>query len=175
MPSVCVCVCSGRCTKWPWLPTSPEDGRPDLSVSVMWALSDFTCKNGATRFVPGSNRWPRAGTSYGAVGATLPDGIVDGRDTVQAEMGTGSVVLWVGGTLHGASSHAPRTPDEAADAHSARRGLLFIYNLGCALVRTRTQVEPGAARVPKSTRVFACRVRQTCARSITSTLRSRSR
>lgn len=115
---------------WKWLPRAPAKGRPVLSVSVMWAVSDFTESNGATRFLPGSHEWPRGAEVYG-VGAVLPAGIEDGHHSVQATMAKGSVVLWSGGTLHGASSHAPRTTDDAGtDGSSVRRGLLFIYNLG---------------------------------------------
>ena len=45
-------------------------------------------------------------------------------------------MLWSGGTLHGASAHAPRvlragaSRDEAEAGDSVRRGLLFIFNLG---------------------------------------------
>ena len=46
-------------------------------------------------------------------------------------MEKGSVVLWSGGTLHGASAHAPRRERDFAEAgDSVRRGLLFIFNLG---------------------------------------------
>ena len=110
---------------WPWLPTST--GRPEFSVSVMWAASDFTETNGATRFLPGSNHWPiRKEEAYDKE-ASLPEGISE-KDVVQATMPKGSVVLWCGNTLHGAGSHAPRQLNE--DVSSTRHGLLFIYNLG---------------------------------------------
>ena len=50
---------------------------------------------------------------------------VDASQAVRAEMAAGSVMLWLGETLHGASKSAGtnRTEEE-------RRGLLFIYNLG---------------------------------------------
>ena len=108
---------------WKWLPDTPEAGRPDFSVSAMWALSDFTVENGATRFLPGSHKWSRGDEGY-TDEPSLPNGLVDGRDTIQAAMKKGSVVLWSGGTLHGATSHG-------GDAGAGvRHGLLFIYNLG---------------------------------------------
>jgi len=114
-------------TAWPWLPTSPSAGRPDFSVTVMWAAADFTKFNGATRFLPGSNSWSRNGGSYSG-GAALPIGIQDGVHTVQATMPKGSVALWSGGTLHGAGAHAVTA--DGGFAASVRHGLLFIYNLG---------------------------------------------
>ena len=40
--------------------------------------------------------------------------------------------MWSGGTLHGASAHAPRQPGEAEghDPASVRRGVVMIFNLG---------------------------------------------
>ena len=106
-----------------WLMSS----RPELSVSVMWAASDFTAQNGATRFLPGSNHWEHSSAGYGTqVGPSVPSGIsLD--DVQQAIMPKGSVALWSGNTLHGAGSHAEHVP---AEARSTRHGLLFIYNLG---------------------------------------------
>jgi ectoine hydroxylase-related dioxygenase (phytanoyl-CoA dioxygenase family) len=45
---------------WPWIPQTMLD-RPELAISFMWAVSDFTTHNGATRVIPGSYRWPRLG------------------------------------------------------------------------------------------------------------------
>lgn len=81
------------------------------SVSAMWAVTDFTPTNGATRVAVGSHRTPRS--------ELPPD------DVVFAEMKAGDVTLWLGGVLHGAGSHAPSYVD-----NSTRMGLLFIYNLG---------------------------------------------
>ncbi|CAJ1329958.1 unnamed protein product [Effrenium voratum] len=104
---------------WPWLPSSSFKGRPEFSVSVMWALSDFTASNGATRFLPGSNHWPAQGGAYGKGVGPLPEE----ADAVKATMARGSVALWLGNTLHGAGAHSGKEP-------SARHGLVFIYNLG---------------------------------------------
>ena len=35
---------------------------PPLVVNTMWPLDEFTDQNGATRFIPGSHRWERAGS-----------------------------------------------------------------------------------------------------------------
>jgi ectoine hydroxylase-related dioxygenase (phytanoyl-CoA dioxygenase family) len=60
----------------------------------MWALTDFTEANGATRIVPGSHRWdhsPDFGRTY---------------DTVPAEMAQGSVLIWHGSLWHGGGANA---------------------------------------------------------------------
>ena len=59
-------------------------------VSTMWALDDFTFDNGATRLLPGSQRWPR-------------DRSLDERDRESlcaAEMSAGSVLIWSSEIYH---------------------------------------------------------------------------
>lgn len=87
---------------------------PQLSVSVMWAASDFTADNGATHMALYSHlQCPR--TAH-----PPPD-----TQYAQAVMPKGSVALWLGGTFHGAAAVKPY---EAA--RGPRHGLIFIYNLG---------------------------------------------
>ena len=65
---------------------------PDMReflVSVMWAGTDFTLDNGATRVVPGSHRWPE-------------HRIATESEICQAVMPKGSAVVWLSRTLHGA-------------------------------------------------------------------------
>jgi ectoine hydroxylase-related dioxygenase (phytanoyl-CoA dioxygenase family) len=60
----------------------------------MWALTDFTEANGATRLVPGSHLWDHA-PDYGRA-----------YDTVPAEMAAGSVLVWHGSLWHGGGANA---------------------------------------------------------------------
>jgi ectoine hydroxylase-related dioxygenase (phytanoyl-CoA dioxygenase family) len=59
----------------------------------MWALTDFTEANGATRIIPGSHRYdhsPDYGKSY---------------DSIAAEMPKGSVLIWHGSLWHGGGAN----------------------------------------------------------------------
>jgi ectoine hydroxylase-related dioxygenase (phytanoyl-CoA dioxygenase family) len=66
--------------------------RPHLVVATMWAITNFRADNGATLLVPGSHRW-------GPDRQPTPDEIL------AAEMPAGSVLFWLGGTLHGAGAN----------------------------------------------------------------------
>lgn len=70
--------------------------RPPLVTNTMWALSDFTDRNGATRIVPGSH------TSDQAVNSDEP--------TIPACMERGSALIWNGAVWHGGGAN--RTKDE---------------------------------------------------------------
>jgi len=63
-----------------------------IVCNTMWALTDFTEANGATRIVPGSHRW---------------DSPVYGREveSVPAEMPKGSVLIWHGSLWHGGGAN----------------------------------------------------------------------
>ena len=82
--------------------------RPRMILASMWAITDFTEANGGTKIVPGSHLWP-------ADRAARPD------EVVAAAMPAGSVLLWMGGTLHGAGAN--RTDDW-------RYGVFLSYSLG---------------------------------------------
>jgi ectoine hydroxylase-related dioxygenase (phytanoyl-CoA dioxygenase family) len=66
----------------------------EVEVSTIWALTDFTEANGATRVVPGANRLKDVD-----VRSLGPD------DTVPAEMPRGSVVIYTGRTVHGGGAN----------------------------------------------------------------------
>jgi ectoine hydroxylase-related dioxygenase (phytanoyl-CoA dioxygenase family) len=74
---------------------------PEIFGNVMVALSDFTEANGATRIVPGSNRWPE----YPEV-RVMPEGEIDERyPSIAAEMSRGSVCFFLGTTYHGGGAN----------------------------------------------------------------------
>jgi ectoine hydroxylase-related dioxygenase (phytanoyl-CoA dioxygenase family) len=69
--------------------------RPHVPIIVnsMWAITDFTDENGATRLVPGSHRRdhaPALGTSY---------------ETIPAAMRRGSVLIYDGALWHGGGAN----------------------------------------------------------------------
>ena len=64
----------------------------DVEVGTIWALTDFTEETGATRLVPDSHRTPDSHTY-------TPD------DTLPATMPRGSVVLYLGSTVHGGGAN----------------------------------------------------------------------
>lgn len=82
--------------------------RPNLVLATMWAMTDFTKDNGATLLVPGSHRW-EAGRE------------AEGHEIVSATMPKGSVLVWLGGTLHGAGANTTDT---------WRYGIILSYSLG---------------------------------------------
>ena len=88
---------------WPW----PTSGRHWL-INVMWAVSDFTADNGATRLWPGSHR------------ATL-DRSVDEDASIAGEMKAGSALVFLGSLTHGAGANRTDT---------ARTGIIVSYCLG---------------------------------------------
>jgi ectoine hydroxylase-related dioxygenase (phytanoyl-CoA dioxygenase family) len=65
---------------------------PPLVCNTMWAITDFTEANGATRLVPGSHlkENPEYGGDY---------------ETVPAEMPKGSVLVWDGALWHGGGAN----------------------------------------------------------------------
>ncbi len=91
-----------------------------LQVSAMWALQDFTEENGATRVALGShvdqgtNRYYNRQEEF--------DGASDSPDeVVQAVMPKGSVLFYMGTTLHGGGANRSDKP---------RAGLINTYALG---------------------------------------------
>lgn len=67
-----------------------------IVCNSMWALTDFTEANGATRLVPGSHRKPNP--DYGGHYETVP-----------AEMAKGSVLIWDGALWHGGGANKTDT------------------------------------------------------------------
>jgi hypothetical protein len=81
----------------------------ELQFAVMWAFTDFTSENGATRVVPGSHRYLRAWHR--------PDLI----HWASAAMPKGSALFYLGSTWHGGGANRSRSP---------RTGLINTYCLG---------------------------------------------
>jgi len=67
---------------------------PPTVCNTMWALTDFTDANGATRLVPGSH-----------LADASPD-FTKTYDTIPAEMARGSVLVWHGSLWHGGGANA---------------------------------------------------------------------
>lgn len=65
---------------------------PPVVCNTMWALTDFTPDNGATRIVPGSHRWGKP--TYGSEHPTEP-----------AVMSAGDVLVWNGSLWHGGGAN----------------------------------------------------------------------
>jgi len=82
--------------------------RPNLVVASMWAITDFREANGATLMVPGSHTWPA-------------DRRARRSEIVAAEMPAGSVLYWLGGTLHGAGANT---------SQEWRYGIILTYSAG---------------------------------------------
>ena len=72
----------------------------EMQISALWALDDFTLENGATRVVPRE------------MGVEKPE---DARDehVVQAVMPKGSVVIYLGSTIHGGGANRSDAPRKA--------------------------------------------------------------
>jgi hypothetical protein len=82
--------------------------RPNMIVASMWAITDFRADNGGTLIVPGSHKWPAEREA------------TEGEITA-AEMPAGSVLYWLGGTLHGAGANS---------SNDWRYGVILTYSLG---------------------------------------------
>ncbi|MEM1188505.1 MAG: phytanoyl-CoA dioxygenase family protein [Pseudomonadota bacterium] len=80
----------------------------EYQLSAMWALDDFTLENGATRVVAGSHDLRGI------------ESVEDG-DVEQAVMSRGSVLFYLGSTIHGGGANRSGAP---------RSGLINTYALG---------------------------------------------
>jgi ectoine hydroxylase-related dioxygenase (phytanoyl-CoA dioxygenase family) len=88
---------------WPW-----RTGGKHWLLNVMWAVSDFTEDNGATRVWKGAHR--------GALDRGL-----DPADSVAGVMKAGSALLFLGSLTHGAGQNITALP---------RTGIIVSYCLG---------------------------------------------
>ena len=100
----------------------------------MWALTDFTEENGATRLVPGSHRSPNP--DYGGH-----------YDSVAAVMPKGSVLIWDGSLWHGGGANQSR---------DRRTGIAMNYCAG--FIRQQENQQLGIA--PELVRTFQPRLQE---------------
>jgi ectoine hydroxylase-related dioxygenase (phytanoyl-CoA dioxygenase family) len=90
---------------------------PTIYCNVMFALTDFTEANGATRVIPGSHRWPENPEVV-----IVAEGDQDTRyETIAAEMPKGSVCFFLGQTYHGGGANTTGT---------ARHGITMAFCAG---------------------------------------------
>lgn len=78
-----------------WKYDMVEFGR-EVELNGMWAITEFSDANGATRIIPGSHCWD----------ADRPP---NEQDAVPAEMAAGSLLLYTGSAYHGGGAN--RTPE----------------------------------------------------------------
>jgi ectoine hydroxylase-related dioxygenase (phytanoyl-CoA dioxygenase family) len=103
----------------------------EVQCNTIWAISDFSAENGATRVIPGSHRYAERLK------------FVE-EQTEPAEMSAGSVLFYTGSLYHGGGANR---------SQSVRRGLNLTYNLAwlrqeenqylaCPIEVARTLPEP---------------------------------
>jgi ectoine hydroxylase-related dioxygenase (phytanoyl-CoA dioxygenase family) len=103
--------------------------------NTMWALTDFTQANGATRVIPGSHLWdhsPDYGTHY---------------ESVPAAMRRGSVLVWHGSLWHGGGAN-----------QTTRRRLGIAMNYCAGWIRQQENQQLGIPRA--IARRFSPRLRE---------------
>ncbi|MDZ7684278.1 MAG: phytanoyl-CoA dioxygenase family protein [Gammaproteobacteria bacterium] len=118
-----------------WGKHIPDAMEPQFNT--IWALSDFTAENGATRVVPGSHRWERGRQP-------------EEYEVCQAVMKRGSVLLYSGSVIHSGGEN--RTDEVRRDSN-------ITYSLGWLRQeenqflscphRDRARFAPGSAGAPR--------------------------
>lgn len=86
---------------------SPHTGQ-EWMINCMWAVDDFTLENGATHVVPGSHKW-------------APERQPEDSEILQAEMKSGSVLIYFASLLHGGGANK---------SSLSRTGVVLSYSLG---------------------------------------------
>lgn len=112
-----------------------------IALNAMWALTDFTEANGATRIVPGSHRFeqnPEYGSSYEAVCAEMP---------------RGSILFWNSALWHGGGEN--RTDQR-------RDGIACYYCAGWVRQQENQQLGIPLERIKQ----FSRRLQELCGFSV---------
>ena len=114
---------------------------PPIICNTMWAITDFTEENGATRLCPGTHLSDHSPDPLGSY------------DSIPAEMSRGSVLVWVGSLWHGGGAN--RTNER-------RVGMAMNYCAG--FIRQQENQQLG---IPLDTmRTFPRRLQELCGFSI---------
>jgi len=114
---------------------------PPLICNTMWAITDFTEENGATRLCPGTHT------------ADHSPNLLEHYDSIAAEMPKGGVLVWVGSLWHGGGANTTR---------ERRVGIAMNYCAG--YVRQQENQQLG---IPLDTmRRFPRRLQELCGFSI---------
>jgi ectoine hydroxylase-related dioxygenase (phytanoyl-CoA dioxygenase family) len=91
--------------RWAW---GAHLAHVEPQLNTIWALTDFSIENGATRLAPGSRDWPDR---------RLPEP----EEMCQATMALGSVLVYTGSVFHGGGENT---------SDGDRIGLNITYSLG---------------------------------------------
>lgn len=83
----------------------PISHEGEVMLNAIWMLDDFTEENGATRLIPRSHKWPRIQHP-------------EPGDALYAEAPAGSLVVFLGSTLHGGGANR---------SQATRHGILLSY------------------------------------------------
>lgn len=122
--------------------------KPHVAIvcNTMWAITEFTLDNGATRLVAGSHRAersPELGTSYDTVAAVMPRGSVlvyhgslwhGGGANVSAERRVGVAMNYCAGWIRQQENQQLGIPPEVARGFSPRLRKLVGYGIYRGLV-----------------------------------------
>ncbi len=96
---------------------------PPTVCNTMWALTDFTEANGATRIIPGSHK-----------ASDSPDS-TSHYDSIPAEMARGSVLVWHGSLWHGGGAN-----------HTTERRVGVAMNYCAGYIRQQENQQLGLER-----------------------------
>jgi ectoine hydroxylase-related dioxygenase (phytanoyl-CoA dioxygenase family) len=114
---------------------------PPIICNTMWAITDFTEENGATRLCPGTHL------------ADHSPNPLEMYDSVPAEMAKGSVLVWVGSLWHGGGSN-----------HTDQRRVGIAMNYCAGFIRQQENQQLG---IPLDTvKRFPRRLQELCGFSI---------